>query len=324
MTPDSGDYVRVVRGLPHPTLAQTERFARFVSDAHSWYKHLPVCPPVPFVFYLDPGAGMTLVRTRTGETALVEVTDQSTPFHYTWQKTEDYRRRFGHWSYHAAYGTSFMYAGEGGVVSTAGAGLKVLAESGEWLAVPADLAGRGTALVSALVHPSPNLGIWAGYPERFGLAEVSEAEDDGFPPGTNPVLRRLWRLIQANRRDRPTLAELVKSVPEHLLELAKHSAPGPSSAIWHWPDGAGWDWPGEDWLEQLRAAGLGEGLISSAVKYVEGKQLRLVKAPNRLRGPPGCPSEVLLRLADALSEERGWQLAGMTEAMTRFAEAVYG
>ncbi len=107
------DYVGVIRQLPRPTLAQTERFARFVSSAHSWYKHLPVCPKVPFVFYLDPGAGMSLVRTRTGETALVEVTDQSTPFHYTWQKTEDYRRRFGHWNYHAAYGTSFLFAGEG-------------------------------------------------------------------------------------------------------------------------------------------------------------------------------------------------------------------
>src|SRR6516164_3924843 len=199
MTPDAGDYLPVIRQLPRPTVAQTERFARYVSSAHSWYKHLPVDPKVPFVFYLDPGAGMSLVQTQGGETALVEITDESTRFHYTWQKTEDYRRRFGHWNYHAGYGTSFLFAGEGGVVSTAGAGLKVLAESGDWLAVPAHLAGRGTALVSALVHPSPCLGIWARDPERFGLAEVPEAEDDGFPPGANPVLRRLWRVIQANR-----------------------------------------------------------------------------------------------------------------------------
>ena len=102
MSGGATDYVNAIRQLPRPTLAQTERFARFVSSAHSWYKHLPVCPQVPFVFYLDPGSGMSLVRTRTGETALVEVTDQSTPFHYTWQKTQDYRRRFGHWNYHAA------------------------------------------------------------------------------------------------------------------------------------------------------------------------------------------------------------------------------
>jgi hypothetical protein len=32
----------------------------------------------------------------------------------------------------------------------------------------------------------------------------------------------------------------------------------------------------------------------------------------------------MLRLAGGLAEERGWQLAAMTEAMGRFAEAVYG
>ena len=130
MTPDASEYVRVIRQLPRPTLAQTERFARFVSGAHSWYKHLSIRPKAPFVFYLDPGAGMNLVRTPTGETALLDITDESTRFHYTWQKTEDYRRRFGYWTYHAAYGTSFLFAGEGGMVSTAGAGLRVLTELG--------------------------------------------------------------------------------------------------------------------------------------------------------------------------------------------------
>src|SRR5262249_38324203 len=151
-------------------LAQTERFARFVSSAHSWYKHLPIQPKVPFVFFLDPGAGMNQVRTRTGETALVEITEESTRFHYTWQKTEDYRRRFGYWNYHAAYGTSFLYAAEGGVISTAGPGLRILAGSGEWASVPADLAEKGTALVSAFVHPCPNFNIWAHDPARFGLS----------------------------------------------------------------------------------------------------------------------------------------------------------
>jgi hypothetical protein len=315
MTPDTSEYVRLARQLPRPSLAQTKRFARFVSDAHSWYKHLPVCPKVPFVFYLDPGAGMNLVQTRTGETALVPVTDESTRFHYTWQKTEDYRRRFGHWNYHAAYGTSFLFAGEGGVVSTAGTGLKVLAESGDWVGLPADLAGQGTALVSALVHPSPCLGIWASHPERFGLAEVPEAEDGGFAPGVHPVFRRLWGVIQANRRDRPSLSELVKSVPPDLLAGGKDASAGRSEP--------GWDWPGEEWLGQLRAAGVGERLISSAVKAVEAEQLRLMKPSARLRESPECPSAVLRRLADALAEERGWQLAGMTEAMTRFAESVY-
>ena len=32
----------------------------------------------------------------------------------------------------------------------------------------------------------------------------------------------------------------------------------------------------------------------------------------------------MLKLVGALAEERGWQLAAMTEAMGRFAEAIYG
>jgi hypothetical protein len=327
MTPDPSDYVRVIRQMPRPTLAQSERFARYVSGAHSWYKHLPLSPKVPFIFYLDPGAGMNVVCTGTGETALVPITDESTRFHYTWQKTEDYRRRFGHWNYHAAYGTSFAFAGEGGVVSTAGTGLKVLADSGDWLAVPAALAEQGTALVSALVHRRPNYRIWARDPERFGLPEVPEAEDDEFPPDAHPVLRRVWRVIQRDRRDRPSLSELVRSVPPHLLEVAKHSVAGHSGETWRLPTVARWDWPGEDWLEQLRAAAVEMRLISAVIRFVEAEQMRLIAESADREGDwdsPEWPKVVMLRLANALREERGWQLMAMTEAMTRFAEAIYG
>lgn len=117
---------------------------------------------------------------------------------------------------------------------------------------------------------------------------------------------------------------MVQSVPPHLLVEGKQPSAGRSDALWLWPSGAGWDWPGEEWLEQLRAAGVGEGLISSAIKFVEAEQMCLVKASARLRESPECPSAVLRRLADALAEERVWQLVGMTEAMARFAEAAYG
>ena len=201
MTVGTSDYVGVARQLPRPTLAQTERFARFVSCAHSWYKHLPIQPQVPFVFYLDPGAGMNRVHTRAGETALVEITDESTRFHYTWQKTQDYRRRFGHWNYHAGYGTSFLFAGEGGVVSTAGAGLVVLTDSGEWAGVPPGLAASSTALVSALVHPSPNFHIWGAAPTRFGLTDAPDPQDARFQPPAHFVLGRLWGVLQRGRPD---------------------------------------------------------------------------------------------------------------------------
>jgi hypothetical protein len=155
---DADVYLRLIRTLPRPTWEQTVRFAWFVAGAHSWYKHLPVDKEVPFLFFLDPHAGKNLVMTRTGERAMVEITDESTRFHYTWQTTETYRRRFGHWNYTASYGTSFYFAGEGGMVSTQGSGAQVLAEDGEWLSIPQSVCERGTARINAFVHPHPWLG----------------------------------------------------------------------------------------------------------------------------------------------------------------------
>lgn len=53
------EYRKVIAPLPIPTLAQEQQFLEFVSNAHSWYKHLPYLPPgQPFQFFLDPAAGM--------------------------------------------------------------------------------------------------------------------------------------------------------------------------------------------------------------------------------------------------------------------------
>jgi hypothetical protein len=326
VNPDASDYLAAVRRLPRPSLAQTERFARFVSNAHSWYKHLPIRPKVPFVFYLDPGAGMRLVRTGTGETALVEVWDERTRFHYTWQKTADYRRRFGHWAYHAAYGTSFLYAGEGGVVDSAGAGLRVLTESGDWAAVPPALAGKGTALVNAFVHPCPNFVIWELAPARYGLPEVAGPEAAGLPATARPVPRRLSAVLDEDGRAWPGPSEVVAALPPPVLEAVRRSAagrPGPDPLGSHERD---WDWPDEGWLEALRAAGVGAELVPWVVKFFDGEELRSLAEKmyrDRADESPGWPAGARRELVKAIAEERGRQLAAMTEAMGRFADAVY-
>lgn len=73
---------------------QMQQFALFVSNAHSWYKHLPYLPPgEPFQFFLDPGAGMQLVVSSQGS---VDATPRAEPgFHYSWLPTVEYRARFG-------------------------------------------------------------------------------------------------------------------------------------------------------------------------------------------------------------------------------------
>jgi hypothetical protein len=322
----SKDYVEAIRRLPRPTLAQTERFARYVSSAHSWYKHLPIRPKVPFVFVLDPGAGMNHVHTRTGETALVEITDESTRFHYTWQKTEDYRRRFGHWNYHADYGTSFLFAGEGGVVSTAGPGVKILTQSGDWVSVPPALAEKGTAQVSALVHPCPNFHIWGDDPARFGLTDAPDPQDARFRPPAHFVLGCLWTLLQRGRLAQPSLSEVCESVPPQAMELVRRSLAEPPQPVWLWPTGSGWDWPDESWLEQLRAAGVEAGLLPPVVKYVESERLRSLTAGmyrRRTQRSPEWPITAMVTLVGAIMEERGRQLAAMTAAMGRFVRGVF-
>jgi hypothetical protein len=319
------DYVEVIRQLPKPSVAQTERFARFVSSAHSWYKHLPVHPKVPFVFYLDPGAGMSLVQTRTGESALVEIADESTRFHYTWQKTPDYRRRFGYWNYHAAYATSFWYASDGGVVNTAGPGLRILAESGDWVPVPPDLAATGTALISALVHPHLNFQIWGQNPDRFGFGEVADPNDTGMPPSAHLVLRRLWSLLQQESLTHPDPSEVRQAIPRAALEFIERlRATKQLRSKLLLSMEQDWEWPSESWLEQLQASGVEAGLISSVVKYTEIEILRSLRV--RMYRPPKSlewPHEASVRVVEAIFKERGRQLAAMTDAMSHFVEAVY-
>jgi hypothetical protein len=319
---DHPDYLSVIRQLPRPTLAQTERFARYVSGAHSWYKHLPVRPKVPFVFYLDPGAGMNRVHTRTREVALVEITDKSKRFHYTWQKTEDYRRRFGFWNYHAPYGMSFMFAGEGGVVSTAGAGLKVLTTEGDWVSVPPELIDKGTAQVNAMVHPMPNLLIWSYRPDRYGLSDVPAAEGTGFPDTANDILRRVWSVLQDCRSADPQSTEAISQETRDAVQRAQEKQEGRKRL---WPYGRNWDWPTESWLEGLESSGIDATQISSAVKYVEVEDTRSAwtKAYGQREGTASFPGEAMAAVVGEIMVERGRQLAAMTHAMNRFSEAVF-
>lgn len=144
-------YSKEARKLPVPSEDQTREFAEYVTSAHSWYKHLPLNPPVPFVFYLDQNSGRSMLHVSDDEVAFVDNVDEKEAFHYTWQKTALYRQRFGHWNYHAPYGKSFQVQRNEGVVDTAGTGLMTFFDSAGWLEVPKRLALAGTALLSALM-----------------------------------------------------------------------------------------------------------------------------------------------------------------------------
>src|SRR5690349_8829634 len=97
-------YAELVRPLPPPTQQQMQAFADFVSNAHSWYKHLlPLPPGVPMQFFLDPAAGLQLSVLPDGS---VTAGPRAKPgFHYSWLPTADYRERFGHLAFSRDMGT---------------------------------------------------------------------------------------------------------------------------------------------------------------------------------------------------------------------------
>src|SRR5262249_43978596 len=158
----------------------------------------------------------------------------------TWQRTRDYRRRFGFWNYHADHGTAFVFAGEGGSVCTAGAGLRIRSESGEWVNVPPEIAEKGTVLVNAFVHPFSNFGIWAKEPARFGLSTAPTVGYRVRLPST--FYDDLWSILQHDRRDwRPSLDSLP---PQVLVSCQDEKAKQIKSRFDTFGEQR-WDWPSE-------------------------------------------------------------------------------
>lgn len=103
-------YLDYVRQLDLPSTAQGDAFAEFATNAHSWYKHLPLFPPgARFVFFLDPNAGLVQEWNREGpfggrwkrrlKPRTKELCD-----HYSHMPTESCRELFGAWGYAVIHG----------------------------------------------------------------------------------------------------------------------------------------------------------------------------------------------------------------------------
>ena len=94
-------YREIVKALPRPTPVQIDNFVKYVSEAHSWYKHLPLLPPgETFQFFIDPFSGFNRVIQPGGQVIHKKRTENDEfKFHYTWMTTADYRSRFGHLTY---------------------------------------------------------------------------------------------------------------------------------------------------------------------------------------------------------------------------------
>jgi hypothetical protein len=99
--------------LLRPTREQYEAFGKYIREAHSWYKHLPLMAGTQFAVFVAPDAGVGRLVARqntvrpdgTLEFSIEtppegsEFTEDNPRLHYGWQTTKEYRLRFGYLDY---------------------------------------------------------------------------------------------------------------------------------------------------------------------------------------------------------------------------------
>ena len=163
---DDPAYLERVRLLPRPTPEQSERYAHAVAQLHSWYKHLPLAPSVPFRFLLGPDApASSEYGSRLMDWRYVHV-----------RSAGAHRDAFGHWTCLAPFE---MYQGlmpEHVAEVEAGVGIWVRDDDAR-LPVPAALVQAGTVRVNAFVDERAQRmaeTFWLGDPAYGAASYLAE------------------------------------------------------------------------------------------------------------------------------------------------------
>jgi len=333
-------------------------FAEYIISAHSWYKHLPLHPKMPFFCFLDPQAGRLQSRdSATGAIIFSDADGKEIP-HYTAQSTAMYRRRFGLWSYCNSFPSIGIVTFENYGSDSEGYHCTLTSQSTEGqVVIPPELLESGKAQLSALVHHNLDLAIWtrrANYiPDFYGLPTPLLEMVSDFPvpsldslsyQRTWELFKRLWALLN---QESILPAEELHSI-EEIRAVAKKL-----SAIRRLSYGPYWkcDW---ELLMDAKEIGLSEeqiGLVIRAhfanqafrgwtkelkrvIGYSEGltypssdnlsaeessfKREQYYKQVEAIELPPHLKS-----LASLIVREKIRQLDGLEIAMHRFLKAVY-
>jgi len=196
------EYRDLARWINRPSSKQREAFSRFVANAHSWYKHLPLQQPGSrFFVFVDLFAGYDEVELPGQRTHLIPREKQG--FHYSAIPTRDYRARYGHLAY--------MRPASEDVVP-------IMDREGRWRSLPSEVLVAGTFYLTGLVH----LYGWQALCEDTVLPA-----DSG---GQETVLQAKARVLQL--RQDPGGAE---PFPED------HPAPLEERIAVHWKDSVLYD-----------------------------------------------------------------------------------
>jgi hypothetical protein len=209
-------------GWASPTDSQIEAFADYVAGARSWYKHLPLNPPgALFQLYIDPHAGMDRVVLASGEISMLERTDETEAFHYSWLTTADYRARFGCLAFACGRGSALFQDAMLGDEPVLVDGNCLYPELRISKAVaerpPEEILETGFCWLTALVHPHATADFLAG---QLASRKRSVPEKAELESGTWAAILEWWRKGQEVRNakgepayqagDDPVLAALVE------------------------------------------------------------------------------------------------------------------
>jgi hypothetical protein len=298
-------YVRNASALPVPTAAQTARFASFVADAHSWYKHLPLHPMTPFFFFLDPMAGHDggdLSSKRQGLKAI----------NHDDFDVDEYRERFGYWNYHIDEGRTLLMDIErlrrdGSTVDGSDSAGKVQDIDGETLVIPSRLMLAGMAKLSAFVHVACPIQIWTDIARRhrslnpftFGITL------DQAPKALPDNLRAIWACFNTPHWYPPFESGQLAEYAAHVAALAADPA-APVS------------WREESALMKMARELGGEHLYEQVLFAVELRRT-ITSRKEAFEFLTGSSPNVEVRtLIDRLVYERMRQIQSMKDAMHRF------
>lgn len=194
------DYRNLVAGLPAPSAQQQANFARFVSEAHSWYKHIPLCPPgTPFTFFLDPFAGCDRVVSPVGTLHFAQ--REKTGFHYSEIPTREYRERYGYLAFSCAERTKVFLVGPAGALVPGDDIAAVADRTGRLRALPPEASRAGMVGLTAAIHPHT-----AGMPwwDKVALGPTDDCnwpEESGGMETLQRIFERCRELRAAYQRD---------------------------------------------------------------------------------------------------------------------------
>jgi hypothetical protein len=186
------EYRALVEEFPPPTDDEIQRFAVHVSQAKSWYKHLPAWPPgVPVQFFVDPWAGLDRLRIPGGAVAFNERTETTFQFHYTWMTTKDYCAQFGRMAFSCEFGTELLLPVSAvledgtpvdGILDNNPSHAVIYPAPDQSFQLPNEVVEAASANVTALVHSAAATTWFWGWvfsnpnyespPQDTGLAEI--------------------------------------------------------------------------------------------------------------------------------------------------------